>query len=59
MLQFAVQYWIVIDSIMADKSLKLRRFELDNDDWKIMHNLVSVFEVRVIYSYTHIQLTRC
>jgi hypothetical protein len=46
MLRFAVKYRIVIDSITADKSLKLRKFELDNDDWKILHDLVSVLEVR-------------
>jgi hypothetical protein len=45
MLRFAVKYQIVIDSITADKSLKLRKFELDNDDWKILHDLVSVLKV--------------
>lgn len=56
MLQFAVRYRIAIDIITADKSLKLRKFELDNDDWKIVHNLVSVLEVRVMYLYTHFRL---
>lgn len=57
MLRFAVTYRIAIDSITADKSLKLRKFELDDDDWKIMHNLASVLEVRAKYLYTHIRLT--
>jgi hypothetical protein len=54
MLQFAVTYRIVIDSVMAHKSLKLHKFELDNDDWKIVQDLVSVLEVCVMYLYTHI-----
>jgi hypothetical protein len=54
MLRFAVKYRIVIDSTTADKSLKLRKFELDNDDWKIVNNLVSILEVRVLYLYPHI-----
>jgi hypothetical protein len=34
--------------------LKLWKFELDNDDWKIVNNLVSVLEVHVLYLYSHI-----
>jgi len=49
MLWFAVKYQIVIDSIMANKSLKLHKFELDNDDWKIVHDLVFVLKVHIMY----------
>ena len=48
MLRFAVKYQIAINSITADKTLKLRKYELDNNDWRIMNDLVSVLEVRVI-----------
>ena len=53
MLRFAAKYRIVVDSITADKTLKLRKFELDNDDWTIVHDLVSVLEVRVMYLYLY------
>jgi len=45
MLLFVVKYWDAIDSVMADKSLKLWKFELDNDDWKIVQDLVLVLQV--------------
>jgi hypothetical protein len=51
MLRFAVKYWIAIDSIIADKTLKLRKYELDNDDWRIVNDLVSVLEVHVTTKY--------
>jgi hypothetical protein len=32
--------------ITADKVLKLRRYELDHDDWVVIEDLVSVLEVK-------------
>jgi hypothetical protein len=31
-LQFVVRYWRAIDMITAKKDLKLRKYELDDDD---------------------------
>ena len=45
MLYFALQYRKVIDSITADKSLKLRKYELDSDDWDIVEDLVTILKV--------------
>jgi hypothetical protein len=45
MLRFVLTYRTAIDKITADKSLKLRRYELDNDDWVIIEELVCVLEV--------------
>ena len=45
MLRFALKYRAAIDSVTADKSLKLRKYELDNDEWKIVRDLVLVLEV--------------
>jgi len=45
MLKFVVNYRAPIDSVTADKSLRLRMFELDDDDWKIVGDLVMVLEV--------------
>jgi len=49
MMRFVLKYRVPIDSITADKSLKLRQFELDNEDWKIIGDLVSVLEVSNIF----------
>jgi hypothetical protein len=45
MMRFVLTYWKAIDQITADKVLKLRRYKLDNDDWSIIEDLVSVLEV--------------
>jgi hypothetical protein len=45
MMRFAVAYRLAIDKITADKTLKLRKYELDNDDWVIIEDLVNVLEV--------------
>jgi hypothetical protein len=45
MLVFVLRYHPAIDTITADKNLKLRKFELDDDEWKIVGDLVSVLEV--------------
>ena len=45
MLRFAIKYRDAIDGVTADKLLKMRKFELDNDDWTIVEDLVSMLEV--------------
>ena len=45
MLKFVLTYRVVIDKITADKGLKLRRYELDNDNWVIIEDFVSILEV--------------
>jgi hypothetical protein len=45
MMQFVLAYRKAIDKITAEKALKLRRYELDNDNWVIVEDLVSVLEV--------------
>jgi hypothetical protein len=45
MMAFALEYRKPIDSITADKSLKLRKYELDNEGWGIIEQLVSVLQV--------------
>jgi hypothetical protein len=46
LLEFAVKYWQAIDALTADKQLKLRKYELFDDDWRIIDELVSVLQVR-------------
>jgi hypothetical protein len=46
MMQFALKYRKPIDTITADKSLKsLRKYELDDDEWNVIKQLVSVLHV--------------
>jgi hypothetical protein len=45
MMAFAIMYRKSIDDVTANKKLKLCQFELDNDDWKIIEDLVVVLQV--------------
>jgi hypothetical protein len=45
MMDFALKYRTAIDRVTGDKSMKLRRYELDNEDWVIIEDLVSLLEV--------------
>jgi hypothetical protein len=45
MLNFVLGYRPVIDMVTADKALKLHKFELDDNEWKIVADLVSVLHV--------------
>ena len=46
----AMQYRHAIDDITADKSLKLQQYELDEDDWAIVGDLLGVLEVFIWFS---------
>jgi hypothetical protein len=50
MMQFVLKYRTPIDTITANKELKLRKYELDNDDWRIIGDLVVVLEVSLLLS---------
>jgi hypothetical protein len=45
MLRFVVKYRKPIDSVTANKALKLRKYEMDNKDWTIIDDLVVILEV--------------
>jgi hypothetical protein len=49
MLDAALKYRVVVDDITANKALKLRAFELDDDDWAILKDLLRVLKVNLIY----------
>ena len=46
MMHFALRYCTAVDAITADKALKLRKYELLDDNWVIIQDLVTVLEVR-------------
>jgi len=45
MLSFAIKYRAAIDAMTADKSLKLRKFELETEEWAIADDLVAILLV--------------
>ncbi|KAG6806923.1 hypothetical protein H0H92_009552 [Tricholoma furcatifolium] len=45
MLEMALEYRDAVDAITADKTLKLRQYELDDSDWKIVSDVVLVLKV--------------
>ena len=45
MAKVALKYRSAVDNITANKSLKLRKYELDDDDWKIIGDLLRVLKV--------------
>ena len=42
---FALKYRKPINSITANKSLKLQKYELDNGGWGVIEQLTSVLQV--------------
>jgi hypothetical protein len=45
MLKMAIKYRAAIDDITANKALKLRKYELDDEDWVIVSDLIRVLRV--------------
>jgi len=51
MMEWALKYQQPINAIIANKELKLRKYELDNSDWTIIGDLVAVLEVSLLSLY--------
>jgi len=51
MLSFAIRYCAAINVMMVDKSLKLRKFELETEEWAIAEDLVAVLLVSMHACY--------
>ena len=49
MLNVAMEYRKVVDDITANKSLKLRQHELDDEGWDIIKDLLRVLKVTFTY----------
>ena len=45
MLKRAFDYHLAIDNVTGNKNLKLRKYELDDDDWEIISDLIQVLKV--------------
>ena len=46
MLNFAVEHIEAINTITGDRNMKLRQYELSEDDWDTAHKLRDVLKVR-------------
>jgi hypothetical protein len=52
MLKMSVEYRVAIDDVTANKSLKLRIYELDEEDWEVIVDLIRVLKVRLAFFTT-------
>ena len=50
MLNVALAYCKVVDEITGNKSLKMRQYELDNEGWDIIKDLLHVLKVNFAFS---------
>lgn len=57
MLVAGIQFREAIDDITANKSLKLRKYELDDEDWEILGDLARVLRVRATLFFSCSSLT--
>ena len=46
MLEFTIRYRSAIDDITSDKSANLRKYELDDEEWRITMQLQNTLKVR-------------
>ena len=53
MLNVAMEYRKVVDDITTNKSLKLQQYELDDEGWDIIKDLLRVLKV----TFTHLSQT--
>jgi hypothetical protein len=49
MLSFAFKYRAAVDAMTTDKSLKLRKFKLEDEEWLIVEKLIAILLVSTIF----------
>lgn len=57
MLQFALAYREALDTLTSDKEMKLRKFEMDEEEWEIARQLMEVLRVSVLCAYFQADLS--
>jgi hypothetical protein len=57
MLSFAMKYRTAIDAMTADKGLKLCQFELEDEEWLIVGDLVELLLVTTVVYHLLMALT--
>ena len=53
MLNFALQYRAAIDDVTSSKTAGLRQYELNDDEWGIMHQLCFLLKVCCLFPIRH------
>ena len=51
MLKFSIKYRRAIDAITAERTMKLRDYELGREEWKVAEELCEVLKVRYSISF--------
>jgi hypothetical protein len=51
MLKFSIEYRRAIDAITAERTMKLRDYELGREEWKVAEELCEVLKVRYSISF--------
>ena len=51
MLVFALKYRAALDIITGDRDMKLRQFEMDNEEWALSQQLCEVLKVSSHFVY--------
>jgi hypothetical protein len=47
MLQFALDYQAGLEEITSDRDMKLRKYEMDEEEWELARQLCQVLKVHV------------
>ena len=50
MLEFALSFWEVLNTITGEIEMKLRKYEMDGNVWEVSNQLRAVLKVSVISS---------
>ena len=53
MLEFALSFREALDTITGDKEMKLRKYEMDDDEWEVANQLRAVLKVSLSFVYSH------
>lgn len=52
MLEFAIEYQDALDTITGDREMKLRQYEIDEEEWEIAQQLQEALKVHfLVLSY--------
>ena len=47
MLEFAIEFREALDTITGEKEMRLRKYEMDNEEWEIAQQLRDVLKVSI------------
>jgi hypothetical protein len=59
MLEFALAFREALDTITSEKEMKLRKYEMDEEEWEIVRQLEAVLKVSLGLFYHSFRLKCC